>query len=164
MNSAGCRLQRLFPWIPRHSWYLPRRCGSLHDQLYTCTWFFTFSYIYNILFNVQKISLLSKECVIFLLLVFIFKAWGWFVAESKHVAKNTNWSDRCCVLSVLVHIFVHLELLVVWMRFWVSTRFYVGYAVAQLVEALRYYPSGRTMSLGSTQPLTEMSTRYPSWG
>jgi len=25
-------------------------------------------------------------------------------------------------------------------------------------------PSGRTMALGSTQPLTEMSTRYISWG
>jgi hypothetical protein len=52
-----------------------------------------------------------------------------------------------------------------------------GYSVAQLVEALRYKPegrgfdsrwgrgfhllnsSGRTMALGSTQPLTEMSTR-----
>jgi hypothetical protein len=55
--------------------------------------------------------------------------------------------------------------------------------VAQLVEALRYKPegrgfdpdgvigifhwhnpSGRTMALGSTQPLTEMSTRNISWG
>jgi hypothetical protein len=59
-----------------------------------------------------------------------------------------------------------------------------GTAVAQLVEALRYKPagrgfdsrwcywiffhwhnpSGRTMALGSTQPLTEMSTRNISWG
>jgi hypothetical protein len=58
-----------------------------------------------------------------------------------------------------------------------------GHAVAQLVEALRYKPegrgfdslwshwnfqwlnpSGRIMVLGSTQPLTEMSTRNPSWG
>jgi len=51
---------------------------------------------------------------------------------------------------------------------------------AQLVEALRYTPegpgfdsdgvigifhfSGRTMVLGLTQPLTEMSTRNISWG
>ena len=41
---------------------------------------------------------------------------------------------------------------------------------AQLVEALRYKPeggrydhSGRTMALGSTQPLTETSTRNISW-
>ena len=57
-----------------------------------------------------------------------------------------------------------------------------GPAVAQLVEALRYKPegrgfysnsirifhlhnpSGRTMALGLTQPLTEMSTRNTSWG
>jgi hypothetical protein len=55
--------------------------------------------------------------------------------------------------------------------------------VAQLVEALPYKPEGvgsipdgatgffhwhnpvgRTMALGSTQPLTEMSTRNISWG
>jgi hypothetical protein len=49
--------------------------------------------------------------------------------------------------------------------------------VAQLVEALHHKaegvagwipngghnPSGRTMALGSTQPLTEMSTRNISW-
>jgi hypothetical protein len=28
----------------------------------------------------------------------------------------------------------------------------------------RHNPSGRTMGLGSTQPLTEMSTRNVSWG
>jgi len=56
-----------------------------------------------------------------------------------------------------------------------------GHAVAQLVVAMRYKskgrwfdgvigilhghnPSGRTMALGSTQPLTEMSTRNISWG
>jgi hypothetical protein len=58
-----------------------------------------------------------------------------------------------------------------------------GQAAAQLVDALRYKPegcgfdsrwchwnflltnpSGRTMALGLTQPLTEMSTRNISWG
>jgi hypothetical protein len=58
---------------------------------------------------------------------------------------------------------------------------YIG--VAQLVEALRYKPegcwfdsrwyhwnfsltnsSGRTVALGLTQPLTEMSTSNISWG
>jgi hypothetical protein len=58
-----------------------------------------------------------------------------------------------------------------------------GHVVAQLVEALRYKLegrvfdsrscywnfhwhniSGRTMALGSTQPLTEMSSRNISWG
>ena len=60
---------------------------------------------------------------------------------------------------------------------------FMGYVVAQLVEALRYkldgcgfssqwchwnfsltYPSGHTMGLGLTQLLTEMSTRNISWG
>ena len=60
----------------------------------------------------------------------------------------------------------------------------MGHVVAQLVEALRYKPEGRgfdspmvsleffhlhnpsdrTMALGSTQPLIEMSTRNISWG
>ena len=52
-----------------------------------------------------------------------------------------------------------------------------GYAVAQLVKALRYKPecrgfdsrwrhnlSGRIMALGSNQPLTERSTGNISWG
>jgi hypothetical protein len=47
-----------------------------------------------------------------------------------------------------------------------------GYVVAQLVEALRYKPEGRgfdsrwgywDFSLGSTEPVTEMSTRSVSW-
>ena len=57
----------------------------------------------------------------------------------------------------------------------------LGHAVTQLVDALRcksegsipdgvigifhwHNPSGRTMALGLTQPLTEMSTRNVSWG
>jgi hypothetical protein len=46
-----------------------------------------------------------------------------------------------------------------------------GHAVAQLVEALRYKLEGRefetsdrTMTLKSTEPLTEISTRIISWG
>jgi hypothetical protein len=52
----------------------------------------------------------------------------------------------------------------------------MGHAVAQVGEALRYKPkgagsfpdgvnpSGRTMALSSTQPLTEMSIRNIFWG
>jgi hypothetical protein len=58
----------------------------------------------------------------------------------------------------------------------------VGHAVAQFVECAKSWkvtgsipdgvtgifhwhnPSSRTMALGSTQPLTEMSTRNNSWG
>jgi len=63
--------------------------------------------------------------------------------------------------------------------FYLFTLLHAGYAVAQLVEALRYKvagsisdgvilifhnPSGRTMALGLTQPLTKMSARNISWG
>ena len=67
--------------------------------------------------------------------------------------------------------------------FSVSTYILEGHAVVQLVEALHYKPAGHgfdsqwrhwnfslTQSfwlhygLGSTRPLTEMSTRYISWG
>ena len=44
-----------------------------------------------------------------------------------------------------------------------------GHEMAQLFEAPRYKPEGcgfdsLTMELGSTQPLTEMSTKNISWG
>ena len=44
------------------------------------------------------------------------------------------------------------------------------YAEAHLVEVMRHKPEGRgldcgrTMALGLTQPLTEISTRNISWG
>ena len=61
-------------------------------------------------------------------------------------------------------------------NFMAASAFRRGHMVAQLVEALFlipdvvigifhwHNPSGRTMALGSTQPLTEMSTRNISWG
>ena len=54
--------------------------------------------------------------------------------------------------------------------------FFAGYAVAQLVEVAGSIPDGvigifklhdpsrRIMTLGSTQPVTEMSTKNVSWG
>ena len=69
-----------------------------------------------------------------------------------------------------------------WLEIFLLTQ-YVGHAVLQIVKPLGYkpvgrgfnsrgttvifhwhYPSGRTVALGSTQPLTEMSTRSISWG
>ena len=58
--------------------------------------------------------------------------------------------------------------------FFLGTNVFLGHAVAQLVEALRYKsqgrgfeyqrcPSDRTLALGSTKPLTEMSIRNISW-
>ena len=37
-------------------------------------------------------------------------------------------------------------------------------SLCQWIFSLKYNPSGRTMALGSTQPLTEMSTRSISLG
>jgi hypothetical protein len=55
-----------------------------------------------------------------------------------------------------------------------NSSIYRGHAVTQLVEALRYKPEGcgfdsrhnsfGTMTLGSTQPLIEMSSSNISWG
>ena len=62
-----------------------------------------------------------------------------------------------------------------WSKYFLCVLDFMGYAVAQLVEALRYKPEGRgfdsrwlhpsrrTMALGLTQPLIEMSTRTSSW-
>jgi hypothetical protein len=58
--------------------------------------------------------------------------------------------------------------------FFLGTNVFLGHAMVQLAEALRYTskgrgfdyqrcPSGYTFSLGSTQPLTEMSIRNISW-
>ena len=64
-----------------------------------------------------------------------------------------------------------LELLI----FHLDTGIKMAHVVAQLVEALHRFPmvsldffhwhksSGSTVALGSTQPLTEMSTRNISW-
>ena len=82
----------------------------------------------------------------------------------------------CLKLSFTNYIFLYRVILTV-------LHVSVGHAVVQLVEALRYMPegcrsipdgvienfyrhnpSGHTVALGSTQPLTVMSTRDVSWG
>jgi len=52
-----------------------------------------------------------------------------------------------------------------WLRH-CATRQKVAGSVSDSVTGIfhRHYPSGRTMALGSTQPVTEMSTRNISWG
>jgi hypothetical protein len=46
--------------------------------------------------------------------------------------------------------------------------YYIVYCVSSIVinnsDTSTYMPSGRTMALGSTQPVTEMNTRIISWG
>jgi len=52
-----------------------------------------------------------------------------------------------------------------WLRHWGINR-NVGSSVPDVVTATFHWhnPTDRTMALGSTQPLTEMSTRSISWG
>jgi hypothetical protein len=72
---------------------------------------------------------------------------------------------------------IHTDLFFPQLLFSVIITYAIGHAVVQLVEALRYKPavrgfdsrwwhnpSGRTMTLEVTQPLTEMSTRNIAWG
>ena len=85
-------------------------------------------------------------------------------------------------LYVFWHNLVDCGLYVFWYNL-VDYGLYVGARGGVVIKALRYKPagrgfdsqgvigifqrhnpSGRTMALGSTQPLTEMSTRCISWG
>jgi hypothetical protein len=52
-----------------------------------------------------------------------------------------------------------------WLRYCATYRKVVG-SIPDVVIGIfhRNNPSDRTMALGSTQPLTEMSTRSISWG
>jgi hypothetical protein len=52
-----------------------------------------------------------------------------------------------------------------WLRYCATNRKVAG-SIPDVVIGLfhRHNPSDRTMALGSTQPLTEMSTRSISWG
>ena len=73
------------------------------------------------------------------------------------------------------NIYLNRTLCIQHKQYKINYRLIPGYAMAQLVEALRYKsegrgfdfrwcPSGHTVALGSTQPLTEMSTRNTYWG
>jgi len=52
-----------------------------------------------------------------------------------------------------------------WLRHYATNRKVAGSIPDGVIEfSRRHNTSGRTMALGSTQPLTEMSTRNVSWG
>ena len=52
-----------------------------------------------------------------------------------------------------------------WLRHYATNRNVVGPVPDGIIGIFQWHnPSGRTMALGSTQPLTEMSTRSISWG
>jgi len=52
-----------------------------------------------------------------------------------------------------------------WLRCYATNRKVASSIPAGIIGIFHWYnPSDRTMALGSTQPLTEMSTRNISWG
>jgi len=52
-----------------------------------------------------------------------------------------------------------------WLRHCATSRKVAGSIPVSVIAVFHWHiPSGRTMALGSTQPLTEMSTRNISWG
>jgi hypothetical protein len=82
-------------------------------------------------------------------------------------------------LKVVMYFFLRMEIFVFvdGRSYWEPCHLISGHAVVQLVEAVRYKPEGRgfgifhwhnpsgcTVTLGLTQPLTEMSKRNISWG
>ena len=53
----------------------------------------------------------------------------------------------------------------VMLRHYATNRQVAGFILDVVIGIFQWHnPSGRTMALGSTQPLTEMSTRCISWG
>ena len=52
-----------------------------------------------------------------------------------------------------------------WLRHYATSRKFVGSIPDDVIRVLHLHnPSGRNMALGSTQPLTEMSSRNIFWG
>jgi len=52
-----------------------------------------------------------------------------------------------------------------WLRYYTTNRQVAGSILGGVIGIFQWHnPSGRTMALGSTQPLTEMSTRCISVG
>ena len=52
-----------------------------------------------------------------------------------------------------------------WLRHCATSRKIAGLIPDGVIGSFHWHnPSGRTMALGLTQPLTEMSTRHISWG
>ena len=84
-----------------------------------------------------------------------------------------NWVVVCTIIPFLPslkgghewnHGFViHMKLKSSWLRYGATSREVAG-SVADVTRIFHWHnPSGRTVALGSTQPLTEMSTRNISW-
>jgi hypothetical protein len=74
-----------------------------------------------------------------------FTAFNHFLKDSINLLEGTRWRS--------------------WLRHCVTSRKVAG-SISDGVTGIFQWlkPSGRIVALGSTQPLTEMSTKNPSWG
>jgi hypothetical protein len=91
--------------------------------------------------------------------------------NTKSSAKYNTWNHRKIIVQYLtmniwvpncnkMYLYIHLK--IIW-----GTALQTGrWRVQSPIMSLEFFidnPSGRTMALGSTQPLTEISTRNISW-
>jgi hypothetical protein len=75
--------------------------------------------------------------------------------------KKRNFTPKALLHSV----YYILIILHSWLRHCATSRKVTGSIPDGVIGIFRgHNPSGRTMTLGSTQPLTEMSTMNISWG
>jgi hypothetical protein len=71
--------------------------------------------------------------------------WYWIIRSSPHLGHSTRWRN--------------------WLRHCATNRKVAGLIPDGAIGIFHWHtPSGRTMALELTQPLTEMSTRNTSWG
>jgi len=83
-----------------------------------------------------------------------------FSLESISLQSNRDWQGSINIAMLFASVGVRS-----WLRHY-ATRLKVAGSIPDGVSGIFHWhnPSGRTRALGSTQPLTEMSTRNFSWG
>jgi len=71
-------------------------------------------------------------------------------------------NDKKCLFTIIADVPPSMR---IWLRH-CATTWKVAGSIPYVVTGIFHWlnPSGRTMTLGSTQHLTEMSTGYISWG
>ena len=97
----------------------------------------------------------------------------WHISLTSDVLRATNCDvrtkDICTVTTERVNVFLisncQRYAVAQWLRRCASNRKVAGSIPDGVIGILHWHnPSDRTMALGSTEPLTEMSTRSISWG
>ena len=71
---------------------------------------------------------------------------------------------QCVYIYIYTHTHTYTWVHGGWLRLCATCWKVVGLILAGVIVIFHWHPSGCTMALGSTQPLTDMSTRNVSWG